>query len=123
MSVTTSQRLNQDTFGSLIPAGTTYGWTGASLESSEAKTITLKGGDDQQLSAAINSAAAQFVDRDANAASLRAKAQQALTVNATFLVLPSPTNAQTLAQVQALTKENSAIIRLLLGQFDSTAGT
>ena len=47
----------------------------------------------------------------------------ALAANATFLALAVPTNAQTLAQVQTLTKECSALIRLLLQQFDSVAGT
>ena len=61
--------------------------------------------------------------RNANADTLRARAQAALTANATFLALGSPTNAQTLAQVQLLTKECNGIIRLLLGVLDSTSGT
>ncbi len=59
----------------------------------------------------------------ANLQSLQAKAQTALSTNATFLALGSPTNAQTLAQVQALTRQIDAIIRLVGNQFDSTAGT
>lgn len=57
------------------------------------------------------------------AATLNSKAQAGLTTNATFLALPSPSQAQTLAQVQTLTKECNTIIRLLLGQLDSTSGT
>lgn len=57
------------------------------------------------------------------ATALAAKAQNALNANATFLALASPTNAQTLAQVQLLTKECNALIRLALGLLDSTAGT
>jgi len=59
----------------------------------------------------------------ANRDALTAKAQQALTTNAAFLALASPTNAQTLAQVRVLTRECNAIIRLLLNQLDMTDGT
>ena len=45
---------------------------------------------------------------------LHARARQALTVNGAFLALSAPTNAQTLAQVKALTRECSALIRLLI---------
>lgn len=51
------------------------------------------------------------------------KARQALTVNATFLALGSLTNAQVLAQVQALTRQIDAIIRIVANQLDSTSGT
>lgn len=51
------------------------------------------------------------------------KATQALATNATFLALASPTHAQTLAQVKALTRENTAIIRLLLNKLDTDEGT
>jgi hypothetical protein len=54
---------------------------------------------------------------------LRAKAAQALQANATYLALASPTNAQTLAQVQRLTREASALIRLVTDNLDSTSGT
>ncbi len=50
--------------------------------------------------------------------------------NATFLAIPSPTNAQNAAQVRALTqtqqtllKECSGLIRLVLSLLDDTAGT
>ena len=44
---------------------------------------------------------------------------QALSVNATFLGLASPTNAQVVAQTKALTRQVSAIIRLMRGDFSS----
>lgn len=46
---------------------------------------------------------------------LHQKARAALTANATFLAIASPTNAQAIAQVQKLTRECSALIRLLIG--------
>ncbi len=58
-----------------------------------------------------------------NAATLRTKAQQALTANATFLALAAPTNAQALAQTKTLTRECNALIRLLLHQLDDVSDT
>lgn len=72
--------------------------------------------------AAVLASQAAAVTADANATTLRTRAQAALTANATFLGLASPTNAQLVAQVQLLTKESSALIRLVLGQLDSTSG-
>ncbi|MFM1964892.1 MAG: hypothetical protein RL134_617, partial [Actinomycetota bacterium] len=48
------------------------------------------------------------------------RAQTALQGNRDFLALSAPTNAQTLAQVKALTRQNTALIRLLLGLLDDT---
>lgn len=58
-----------------------------------------------------------------NAAALRDKAVQALTANATYLANQTPTNNQTVLQVQALTKQINGVIRQMLGLFDSTSGT
>ncbi len=60
---------------------------------------------------------------EANAFTLRDRARTALAANATFLALASPTNAQTVAQVQRLTRECSALIRLLTSALDTTDGT
>lgn len=54
---------------------------------------------------------------------LHVKARQALAANATFLALPSPTNAQVVAQVQRLTRECTALIKLMLDDLADTAGT
>lgn len=59
----------------------------------------------------------------ANQQTLQNRAQAAQAANATFLALASPTNAQTLAQVQLLTKECNALIKLALGLFADTSGT
>lgn len=48
-----------------------------------------------------------------NAATLRDKVRTALDTNATFLGRANPTTAQTTAQVQALTRQMDALIRLL----------
>lgn len=62
--------------------------------------------------------------RDAtNATTLEDRARAALTANATFLALASPTNAQVVAQVRLLTKECNALIRLAVSALDSTEGT
>lgn len=65
----------------------------------------------------------EFTTAQNNRDSLVSKARQALTVNDAYLALSDPTNSQNLAQIRAVTRECSALIRLLLGQLDSTAGT
>ena len=58
--------------------------------------------------------------RDANHDVLNARIEQALDANRTYLARSAPTAAQTTAQVQTLTRECSALIRLLLGALDAT---
>lgn len=58
-----------------------------------------------------------------NRQELQGKAATALATNATYLALASPTSAQAITQVAVLTRECSALIRLLLGLLDSTQGT
>lgn len=57
---------------------------------------------------------------EGNRTTLQQRAQNALATNADYLALPSPTNAQAVAQVRALTQECSAVIRLLLNLLDAT---
>lgn len=76
--------------------------------------------------------AAEDAEADARAAAataatnertLRERAGTALAGNATFLAIGSPTNAQTLAQVRALTRQVNALIRLEIRALSETAGT
>lgn len=55
-----------------------------------------------------------------NESTIRDRAGQALAANLTFLAAASPTNAQVVAQVKALTRQNNGLIRLVLNRFDGT---
>lgn len=50
-----------------------------------------------------------------NAEELRSRGVQALVVNDGYLALQSPTNQQSAAQISALTRQNKALIRIVLG--------
>jgi len=55
---------------------------------------------------------------------LRGRVATALTTNATYLALPMPrTNAQMATQIEALTRQNIALGRLVAGLLDATDGT
>ena len=58
-----------------------------------------------------------------NEADLIARAKTALTANAAFLALTTPTTAQAVAQVKALTRQVNALIRLVGRDLLSTDGT
>lgn len=60
------------------------------------------------------------IDEAANRATLEQRAIGALATNKTYLARTAPTTAQNAAQVQALTREASAVIRLLLNRLDAT---
>lgn len=60
---------------------------------------------------------------EANRATLRDKANTALTTNATYLAITSPNAAQNTAQAKALTRQVNAIIKLMLGLLDDLNGT
>lgn len=57
---------------------------------------------------------------ESNKKTINQQAKTALANNRNFLAIPSPSNAQTLAQVKALTRQNNGIIRLLLDKLDGT---
>ena len=87
----------------------------------------LRTDHNQQFDASGALIAEQVVDIDVTAEAveydLHTRIRQALTVNDTFLAKTSPTQADVLAQVRALTREASALIRLMVRQLDDTAGT
>ena len=57
---------------------------------------------------------------DGNRTTITDQAFTALQANRDFLALSAPTNAQAVAQVQALTRQNVGLIRLLLNLLDGT---
>jgi len=56
---------------------------------------------------------------EANGATIRSQAEQAMAGNTKFLAISAPTQAQVLAQVKALTRQNQGLIRLALNKFDA----
>ena len=58
-----------------------------------------------------------------NAATMRGRLLQTLATNAAYSALTAPTAAQTTAQTRRNTQQNSALIRLMLEQLDTTDGT
>lgn len=59
----------------------------------------------------------------ANRAALLSKAHTALSANATFLAIASPTTAQAVTQVKALTRQINALIKLELNDLADVSGT
>jgi hypothetical protein len=55
-------------------------------------------------------------------ANILSSADLALAVNTAYLAIPSPTQAQAIAQVDKLTRECSGIIRILRGQWGASEG-
>lgn len=97
---------------------TTTGYTRWNTAGTMVEARALTAAESTQLAA--DDAA---LTRGQNDSTLRDKAQQALAVNDAFLALASPTNAQVVTHVQRLTRENTALIRLVIGALDSTSGT
>lgn len=123
MSITTSQRFNLDTLQAALPANATCSTAGADPTLAAAKVLTFHGTDDPTGQAALDAAAGQFVDLSANQTTLQQRARAALVANGAYLGITGPTNQQVVAQVNALTKECSTLIRLLLNQLESITGT
>ena len=63
---------------------------------------------------------AAAVTQETNRAALREQALGALQTNRDFLANSAPTNAQVLAQVRALTRQNIGIIRLAANALEGT---
>ncbi|MEQ8834263.1 MAG: hypothetical protein RIB67_07435 [Miltoncostaeaceae bacterium] len=71
----------------------------------------------------VSSEVTDMPRNEAHTTVLHERAIAALEANAEFLALSPPTQGQVLAQVRALTRQNNALIRLLLGQLDSIDNT
>jgi len=84
----------------------------ATLQANETTILTAEAANDAASAAAV-----------ANLAALLTKAANAIANNVTFLAIPSPTNAQVLAQVNALTLQVDALIRVVANQLSSQNGT
>lgn len=76
--------------------------------------------DGDLTAAEIDAVVRRIVCRNLNEETLQNQALQALQNNRDFLAITTPTNAQVLAQVKALSRQNNGIIRQLLGFLDGT---
>lgn len=56
-----------------------------------------------------------------NSVTIKDRAATALTNNVTFLALGSPSNAQVVAQVKALTRQVNGLIRLTINSLDDVS--
>lgn len=123
MSVTTSQPLNGDQLQAALPPGASFNSSGGRLESTDQKEIVPVGTDDTTLQAAVNTAASQYVDQEANLQTLLQKSATALQNNQAYLSIAQPTSAQAVAQVAALTRQVNGVVRVLTASLNSLAGT
>lgn len=69
---------------------------------------------------AIRDRDAKLAADEANRLAIVVAARNALQANRDFLAIGSPTNAQVLAQVRALTRQCNGLIRLALGDLTGT---
>jgi hypothetical protein len=76
-----------------------------------------------QVSAAQAAATAAEATATANEVALLQKAAAALAANQSYLAVAVPSQAQTTAQIAALTRAVDALCYLVLGQYSTTAGT
>lgn len=79
-------------------------------------TVTLPGGVPTRTWS-VRAKTQPEIDADtpaANRVTIETRARNAATVNATFLAIGAPTNAQVLAQTKALTRQVNALLRLQL---------
>ena len=68
----------------------------------------------------VESFETQIPDEIVNQRAILGQAVTALTNNTAYLAVNNPNSAQVVAQVEALTRQNNKIIRLILQRFDAT---
>lgn len=111
-TVTTTKAINRSQFAREL---------GAAFRFSDDGTVRVVASADvtqAALQAAVDAHVA--IDEDGNRRTIEQQAETALDTNRTFLDRSSPTNAQIAAQVKALTRQNSGLIRLVLNRLDGT---
>lgn len=69
------------------------------------------------LQRALSQAERDMLTESDNLATIETRLRDALAANKAFLAIATPTNAQTLAQVKALTRQVSALIRRAAGDY------
>lgn len=121
LTVTAPSPLNGATLRTeLAAAGINLTWRDVVLRGNQ---LTFQPLDESQRPTVTQVLAAHSGADDpavANGSTLRQQAQQALAANRTYAALATPTAAQTTAQVQRLSRQQNAIIRLLLGDLTGT---
>jgi len=113
VTATPARPITIDMFGDITPhVVTSMQWFAGELEVTFAGDLTA---------AEVEAVVRRIVSRNLNEETLQQQAIQALQNNRDFLALPQPpTNAQVLAQIRALSRQNNGIIRQLLGFLDGT---
>ena len=84
------------------------------------KETDIRPQTEEEIQHQIEAQAQQVVEetRETNRLILEDRASNAINNNKDFLALSAPTNAQALKQIQALTRQTNAIIRLLVRELD-----
>jgi hypothetical protein len=109
--------------GSVVANPLPAGITSVALSDADVgKLRTATGKWDEPTRRVVDRDPSEFLPEQ-NRLVIQDRATQALTANATYLALASPSNAQNLAQIRLLTRECSSLIRMALNQFDTTDGT
>ena len=104
--------INIDAFADLTPVVVTgMGWTPDGLAVTFASDLSP---------AEVAAVKRRMRSRNVNEETLRARAEQALVDNRTYLLLAPPSQSQAAQQITALTRQNNGIIRQLLGLLDGT---
>lgn len=114
MIVTTkpARAVDFDTFADItsVPV-VAINWVEGGLEIEFASDLTA---------AQVLAVKARAESKNTNEETLRTQAHTALQANRDFIAIVTPTNAQVLAQVKALSKQSNGVIRMLLAQLDGT---
>jgi hypothetical protein len=109
-----------DLAGVPVPCAVVIGGNGVQTFPEPLTVSAVRAAIDADVTLDAAAAAAQAV-LSANEATLRTRGKAALTTNATFLAITTPTTAQNAAQIKALTRQVDGLIRLIGGFLDSVS--